>query len=160
MRVDREASHTQAEDMRRLRPWKTTEFTWTHRPHQSLGTQGSDGKCICWSATGPCLESGHSVPALLTPPANAAPDFKRTRFQVHGCYGGTRLLRSTAVAFQNAIIGHGPRNDLGRACSQLGLLRLRMGIRPFRTPSRQHYRGNDEEFCSAQGQGIHVSRLH
>ena len=56
--------------------------------------------------------------------------------------------------------GHGPRNDLGRACSQLGQLRLRMGIRPFRTPSRQHYRGNDEEFCSAQGQGIHVSRLH
>lgn len=146
MRVDREASHTQAEDMRRLRPWKTTEFTWAHRPHQSLGTQGSDGKCIFWSATGPCLESGHSVPALLTPPANAAPDFKRTRFQVHGCYGGSRLLRRTAVALQNAIMRHGPRNSVGRAYSLLGLLRLCLGIRPFRTSPWQHYRRDEGEF--------------
>jgi hypothetical protein len=32
---------------------------------------------------------------------------------------------------QNNIIGHGPRNDLGRAYSQLGLLQLRLGIRFF-----------------------------
>ena len=61
---------------------------------------------------------------------------------------------------QSAIIWHGPRNEVGRAYSGLELLRLRLGIRPFRTCPWQHYRRNDAEFCGEEGQVISIPRFH
>ena len=80
-----------------------------------------------------------------------------------GCLSNTAHWATPDLDFRdnrNAIIGHGPRNSIGRAYSLLGLLRLRLGIRPFRTSPWRLYRRDEAEFCSEAGQGIHVSRLH
>jgi len=53
-----------------------------------------------------------------------------------------------------AKIGHGPQNGLGKAEPRLGLLRLRLGIRPFRPAPWRNHRPNDENFYGEEGQRI------
>jgi hypothetical protein len=82
---------------------------------------------------------------------------------------GEQLAMRTQGAWEGLAAGqdkkpynraHGPQNEVGRAYSGLGLFRLRLGIRPFRAATWQHYRRNEAELRNEEGQGIYVPHLH
>jgi len=68
--------------------------------------------------------------------------------------GAAREGSSSVLATKNVIIGHGSENDLGKAYSGLGLLRLHLGFRSFGTSPGRNRRRNEVELFGEVGQGL------